>query len=178
MNKRSDDIRSADTIEVRALPAVTAAAPLAEPTKKSDDEKMHIFWRVFGGAILSVTAFAGFTLYNTLTNNIAELRGEAGRVKEEAVALRTRSEDNRREIDSIKERLSKHRLELDAAKKEAAVAADGVKKDAGTATEALRKDLATVEKELLRDLKEVREKIARLEGQQTPIKPVSAGDGK
>ncbi|MCU0705762.1 MAG: histidine kinase [Fimbriiglobus sp.] len=157
MNKRSDDaIRSADTIEVQALPAVVAAHAAVEP-KKSDDEKMHIFWRVFGGAILSVTAFAGFTLYNTLTSNIAELRTENSRLREDAVTFRTRADDNRREIDAMKERLSKYRLELDAAKK-----------DAGTATDAVKKDVTAVEKDLQKALAEVREKVARLEGQQKP----------
>ena len=81
MNKRSDtDVRTNDTAEMQALHAAAVAAPPA--VKKSDDEKMHIFWRVFGGALLSVAAFAGFTLYNTLTNSIAELRGEVSRLNE------------------------------------------------------------------------------------------------
>ena len=167
MNKRSDtDVRANDTAEMQALHAAAAAPPAV---KKSDDEKMHIFWRVFGGALLSVAAFAGFTLYNTLTNSIAELRSEVSRLnevkaeaakKEDVATLRTRADDNRRELDSQKERLTKYRLELDAAKKEQTTATDGVKKD-----------LTATEKELQKALAEVREKLARLEGQQTPMKP-------
>lgn len=169
MNKRvSDDVRSNDTEEMQVLPATAAAASVV--SKKSDDEKVHIFWRVFGGAIISVTAFAGFTLYNSLTTNIAELRAEVTRLneakveaakKEEVTTLRTQSAEYRREIDALKERLSKYRLEMDAAKK-----------DAGTATDGVKRDLTTVEKELQKALAEVREKLARLEGQQTPMKPV------
>lgn len=170
MNKRSDaDVRAAnDTAEMQAL-MTPAAAPAA---RKSDDEKMHIVWRVFGGAILSVTAFAGFTLYNTLTSNIAELRGEVSRLnevkveaakKEDVAALRARAEDNRRELDNQRERLAKYRQELDAANKEQAAGTAGVKKE-----------LTAVEKELQKALAEVREKLARLEGQQqqTPMKAV------
>jgi signal transduction histidine kinase len=156
MSKRSE-FESSDTQEMQALPAAAAAAPT--PTKKSDDEKVHIFWRVFGGAIISVAAFAGFTLYNTLTSNLAELRVENSRLREDVTTFRTRADDNRREIDAMKERLSKYRLEMDAAKK-----------DAGTATEGVRKDVTTVEKELQKALTEVREKLARLEGQQMPMK--------
>jgi hypothetical protein len=171
MNKRSDtDVRNNDTAEMQALGVATAVThPHPMPAKKSDEEKMHIIWRVFGGAIISVAALGGFTLYNTLTSNIAELRAEVSRLnevkaeaakKEDVAALRTRADDNRRELDSQKERLSKYRLEMDAAKKEHAAATDGVKKD-----------LTAVEKDLQKTLAEVREKLARLEGQQTPMKP-------
>lgn len=156
MSKRSE-LESSDTQEMQALPATAAAA--APPVKKSDDEKVHIFWRVFGGAIISVAAFAGFTLYNTLTSNLAELRVENSRLREDVTTFRTRADDNRREIDAMKERLSKYRLEMDAAKK-----------DANTATDGVRKDVTAVEKDLQKALTEVREKLARLEGQQTPMK--------
>lgn len=173
MSKQNDaNVRAAETAEMQAVVTPTVA-PAA---RKSDDEKMHIVWRVFGGAILSVTAFAGFTLYNTLTSSIAELRSEVSRLnevkaevkvesakKEDVAALRTRAEDNRRELDNQRERLAKYRQELDAASKEQAAVTAGVKKD-----------LTTVEKELQKALAEVREKLARLEGQQqqTPMKAV------
>lgn len=169
MNKRSDtDVRNNDTAEMQALAVATAPPPV---TKRGDEEKMHIVWRVFGGAIISATAFAGITLYNTLTSNIAELRAEVSRLnevkaeaakKEDVATLRTRADDNRREIDSMKERLSKYRLEMDAAKK-----------DHGTATDGVRRDLTAVEKDLQKALAEVREKLARLEGQQAPMKPMT-----
>lgn len=169
MNKRSDtDVRTNDTAEMQAL-AVATAATHPVTVKKGDEEKMHVFWRVFGGAILSVAALGAFTLYNTLTSNIAELRAEVSRLneikvdaakKEDVVTLRTRADDNRRELDGQKERLSKYRLEMDASKKEQAAATDGVKRD-----------LTAVEKDLQKALAEVREKLARLEGQQTPLKP-------
>jgi hypothetical protein len=170
MNKRSaTDVRTNDTQEMQALQAATTAAAAPPVPGKSDDEKMHIFWRVFGGAILSVAALAAFTLYNTLTSNIAELRSEVSRLnevkaeaakKEDVAALRTRADDNRRELDSQKERLSKYRTELDAVNKEQSAATAGVKKE-----------LMATEKELQKALAEVREKLARLEGQQTPMKP-------
>jgi len=164
MNKRTDDdVRTTDTAEMQALQVATATAA---PVKKNDDEKISIFWRVFGGAIVSVAALAGFTLYNTISSSISELRSENSRLKEDVTTSRTRADDNRREIDSLKERLTKYRAEMDVAKKEQCVATDGVKKD-----------LTTVEKDLQKALAEVREKVARMEGQQTPMKPV-VNDGK
>ena len=169
MNKRSDtDVQSSDTAEMQALQVATATA--AMPVKKSDDEKMSIFWRVFGGAILSVAALGAFTLYNTLTSNIAELRADVSRLnevkaeaakKEDVAALRAREDENRRELDGQKDRLNKYRQEMDAAKKESC-----------TATDAVKKDLTATEKELQKALAEVREKLARIEGQQTPMKPM------
>lgn len=159
MNKRTDDdVRTTDTAEMQAL-QVAAASPVA--VKKSDEEKVSIFWRVFGGAIISVTAFAGFTLYNTISSSISELRMENSKLKEDVATFRTRADENRREIDSLKERMSKYRTEMDAAKKEQCVLTDGVKKD-----------LTAVEKDLQKALAEVREKVARMEGQQSPMKPV------
>jgi regulator of replication initiation timing len=161
MSKR-DGYDSTDTQEMETLPAATSAAAGSAPAvpRKSDEEKVSLFWRLFGGAVISMACLGGFTLYNTLTSSIAELRAENSRLKEDAAALRTRADDNRREIDSMKERLSKYRLEMDAAKK-----------DAGTATDGVKREVTAVEKELQKALAEVREKLARLEGRQTPMKP-------
>jgi hypothetical protein len=163
MSKR-DGYDSSETQELQAYSTAAAASPAALPARKSDEEKVSLFWRLFGGAVISMAALGGFTLYNTLTSNIAELRAEIGRLnevkvdaakKEDVATLRTRADDNRREIDAMKERLSKYRLELDAARK-----------DAGTSTDAVKKELTAAEKELQKALTEVREKIARLEGQR------------
>lgn len=160
MNKRTgDDVRTTDTAEMQAL---QVAASTGTPVKKSDDEKVSIFWRVFGGAIVSVAALAGFTLYNTISSNISELRMENSRLKDDVATFRTRADDNRREIDSMKERMNKYRAEMDVSKKEQCVVTDGMKKD-----------LTTVEKDLQKALAEVREKVARMEGQQTPMKPMA-----
>lgn len=150
MSKR-DGYESSDTQEMETLPvaATTAAAAAPAPVaRKGDEEKVSLFWRLFGGAVISVAALGGFTLYNTLTSNIAELRTENSRLKEDAAAYRTRADDNRREIDAMKERLNKYRTEMDAAKK----------------------DVTVVEKDLQKALAEVREKVARMEGQQSPMK--------
>lgn len=178
MSKR-DGYDSNETAVVETLRSASNKPETAP--KKHDDEKVSLFWRLFGGTIVSVAALAGITLYNTMNSSIVELRGEVARLnevkvdaakKEDVATLRTRADDNRREIDSMKERLSKYRTELDAAKKESATYTDGVKKEQGAAVEAVKKDLTTLEKDLQKALAETREKLARIEGQQTPMKPV------
>lgn len=172
MSKR-EEYESSDTAVVETLRS--ASRPVE--ARKSDDEKISLFWRVFGGTIISVAALAAITLFNTMNGSIAELRAEVARLnevkvdaakKEDVATLRSKSDDNRRELDGQKERLSKYHQELDV-----------VRKDAGTATDAVKKDLTAVEKELQKAMAEVREKVARLEGQQTPMKSMPpAGEGK
>lgn len=51
-------------------------APKAD---KKDEERISIFWRVFGGTLLSIAALVLITLYNNLTSTISELRAEHNR---------------------------------------------------------------------------------------------------
>jgi uncharacterized protein (DUF3084 family) len=245
MSKRngSGDESNDATLEMEALRNGVSGRyamnePKAEPAAKTDDEKMSLFWRVFGGTIVSMAALAALTLYNTINSGLSELRAEVAKLneakvdaakKDEVSALRTQvaaHAEYRREIDSLKERATKHRAELDEVRKEAAAQLDAVKKEKLTAVDSLKKDLAGVEvlkervagvttdskavkddlmklrqdvdknqahdlerrdrrdsqmkqldetlKEIQKNLLEAREKIARLEGQQTPAKPAVA----
>ena len=156
---------------------------------KGDEDRMSVFWRVFGGTILSIVALAAITLYTTITSNISELRAEVSRLneskaewakKDDVQTLRTQTTTHagyRAEIDSLKERMSKYRVELDESKKESRLASEGIGKNqaADLARQEIRdaqmKKLDETIKELQKALAETREKIARLEGQQTPMKP-------
>ena len=188
MSKRNE-YDSTETAVVETLRSASNKPVEAAP-QKNDEEKMSLFWRVFGGTIISVAALTAITLFNTMNNGISELRAEGSRLKEETAALRARADDNRREIDSLKERLSKYRQEndankrdhsaaTDAVRKEVAATADAVrkeveaaKKESAASTDGVKKDLIALEKDLHKALTDTREKIARLEGQQTPMKPV------
>jgi chromosome segregation ATPase len=184
----------------------------AVPKVKGDEEKVSVFWRIFGGTILSIVALAGITLYNNLTTNIAELRAEVSRLnegkaewakKDDVQSVRTQLTTQagyRGEIDSLKERASKARAESDSLRKEVA-AIEGVKeklialaadfKAVLDETNKIRQELAKNQagdlsrqefrdaqmkklddtvKEIQKALSEAREKIARLEGQQVPMK--------
>ena len=46
------------------------------------EEKLSLFWRVFGGTILSIVALVAITLYQQLTGSIAELRANLAHLSE------------------------------------------------------------------------------------------------
>lgn len=46
------------------------------------DERVSIFWRVFGGTILSIAALVAITLYNNQASSITELRAEVSRLND------------------------------------------------------------------------------------------------
>ena len=86
------------------------------------DEKVSLFWRVFGGTILSIAALIAITLYNNQSSSITELRAEVSRlsearaetVKKEEFNSRTQSmwdrmqqlQEMRVTVTSLKEQLS------------------------------------------------------------------------
>lgn len=141
-----------------------------KPREHQDDEKISIFWRVFGGTILSMVALGAITLYNSISTSIAELRSELNREREARAELVKKDEFNTRasshseriraldglraEFEGMKERTNASAAGLDGLKKELGTTADTVKKDAATleglkerlvALEALKKDLAGLE---------------------------------
>lgn len=54
---------------LRGPQAVEASAPRSE-------ERMPLFWRVFGGTTLSILALVGITIYQQFNNGILDLRRE------------------------------------------------------------------------------------------------------
>lgn len=53
---------------------------VAEPHKS--EEKISVFWRVFGGTILSITALVSIQAYQALASNIHEVRADQNRLRE------------------------------------------------------------------------------------------------
>src|SRR5262245_31920538 len=88
-NNRNDEQHPAFTDSERHL--ILAAETLrsgerpGKPLVKDDksaEEKISLFWRVFGGTILSICALVIITAYQSLANGIHELRGDVGRLRE------------------------------------------------------------------------------------------------
>ncbi len=80
LNGRRDDTPAvAQTL--RAVADAAQAPTDAKPGKK-DDEKLSIFWRVFGGTILSIAALVVITLFNNVTSTLAELRSDLNKANE------------------------------------------------------------------------------------------------
>jgi hypothetical protein len=66
---------AAALVAAEALRAPPGFGPDAPAAPKSDD-RVPIFWRIFGGTILSIAALVCITVYQQFTNGINELRKE------------------------------------------------------------------------------------------------------
>ncbi|MBX9584842.1 MAG: hypothetical protein K2X87_31445 [Gemmataceae bacterium] len=74
-------------VVAETLRAVAAAHQRDAAPAPKDEEKMSVFWRVFGGTILSIAALVSITLYNNLQSGITELRAELAREREATAGL-------------------------------------------------------------------------------------------
>lgn len=127
--------------------------PEPTPAKPSDDEKMSLFWRVFGGTILSIVALVAVTLYNGLTGSITELRGELHRLSEAKADLIKKDEFNGRwtqmwtrvqelaavqvTVTALKEQFTQTCDRLSTAQKEGKDGLDATRTAVGTMREAM-----------------------------------------
>jgi DNA repair exonuclease SbcCD ATPase subunit len=116
-------------------------------TKPDDHGGISVFWRVFGGTIVSIVALVGITLYNSMNTQIAELRGEIRKLNEvrdefikkdefgtrvsstwdRVQLLQTQNNEQnasmrsmRTELDGYKEKFTRCNADIDAAKKDLA----------------------------------------------------------
>jgi septal ring factor EnvC (AmiA/AmiB activator) len=234
--KRADDDSTSDAGRRPDLTAMAFSMRAAEDGRevkgKGDEEKLSVFWRVFGGTILSICALVAVTLYNNTSTTLTELRSAVDRANEARAAavndlrvelakaaearaaaindLRTdmakasearaelvrkdevqtkvttiydriqalQTQNNaqnatltsqKTELDGLKERAAKVGTDLDAARKDFAVALDGLRKDQALTTDALKKDVAAMEgfRERLAtvcgDFKAVRDDVGKLQ---------------
>lgn len=176
-------------LAVETVRSSSRLADDAEPrTRRTDEERMSLFWRVFGGTMVSVAALVGITIYNNLSGTLSELRGEVSRLneakaeaakKDELNTLRTQVAtyaEYRREIDSLKERASKYRTELEEVKKEAGAAVETARKEQGATNDTIKKDVAALEMQKERlagvtaDLKAAREEGQKLRADLDRVK--------
>jgi len=158
-----DDEQTTENTPVLVETARSATAP---PTSGTDEHKISVFWRVFGGTILSIVALVSITLFNSIQSSISELRADAARARE-ALATVVKREDLDRERDSraamakkedvdarvktIYERIRSiegYKGDIEAVKERASaatLAVDALKKDVGASVDALKRDTATLE---------------------------------
>ncbi len=121
---------------------------------KKEEEKIGLFWRVFGGTLLSIVALVAITLYNNLNSGISELRAEIGKLNEARADLvkkddfQSRLTTNyeriqtiqgqnhtqnamltgyRSELDSLKDRVGRLTTDTDAGKKDMAADAKSLR---------------------------------------------------
>lgn len=78
--------RADDTAVVTQALRLGDEFPHPKPPPKTDEERMSLFWRVFGGTILSICALAGITLFNNLSGTLSEMRRDIGQANEARAA--------------------------------------------------------------------------------------------
>ena len=74
----SQVLRAVDEAALHAYPKPPAAT--------SEEQKMSLFWRVFGGTLLSITALVAVTLFNNFSTSLSELRSELVKANEARAA--------------------------------------------------------------------------------------------
>jgi myosin heavy subunit len=162
------------------LAAAETARSASESSAKAegkDDEKISIFWRVFGGTILSIAALVVITVYNSISSSIAELRNELNRerdaraelVKKQDFDARASNQSERiraldglkAEFEGLRERVSAAVAAVEAQKKDTAAGLDGVRKEVCSTADVIKKDAAALEV--------LKERVAALEGVKKDI---------
>lgn len=82
-------------VELQAMRAGFGTVLKPKPEKS---DKIALIWQVFGGTILSIVALAFVTIYNNLTSNISELRGELNRTNTELRSEIARTNEARADL--------------------------------------------------------------------------------
>lgn len=176
-----------------------------EATKaKSPEEGMSLFWRVFGGTLLSIVALVVITLFNNMMSTISELRGDISKLNEYRAELLKKDEFNTRmnttweriqtiqsqenaqnaaltshrtELDGMKERLTRHAADVDAVRKDTVTVLDGVKKDTAAAVDAVKKESAAAVEAVKKDLAAIELLKERLTAVEAIRKDLAAFEG-
>jgi predicted nuclease with TOPRIM domain len=165
LSKRTDqDEESVSRSEVLEMETARSSAESSSGEKpvdkKKDEEHMSLFWRVFGGTILSIVALVVITLYNNITTSISDLRTDLSHEREARADLVKKDDFNARanaqsdriraidgvkiEFEGLKEKLQAQTAAVDAIKKDVAENEDGVKKE-GTALGVLKERVSELE---------------------------------
>jgi hypothetical protein len=122
--------------------------------EKVGDERISVFWRVFGGTILSICALVVITAYQWLANSIHEVRSDVSRLRESSGEYIKNNEFNTRtttlwnrvqELQSANTSVTVLTAKLNAAEQQI------------TGLEVERKETA-------REMQQLRERLAKLEG--------------
>ena len=145
------------------------------------EERISLFWRVFGGTLLSIAALVVITIYNGMSTSISELRTELYRERDARAELikkdefntrttniyeRIRALDNQKaEQEALKERINGNAAMVDALKKDGAAAIEAFKKDFAATNDIVKKDAAALEvlKERITTLEGVKKEIAGID---------------
>ena len=170
----SQSAPDATAVEFQAMRTATHAVG-GQDADRAGEDRFTLFWRVFGGTILSIVALAAVTVYNNLNTSVSELRaelhrinsdlrGEVARANEARADLTRKDEFNSRLTtvwDGIKTTQAQsvaqataataQRGELEAMKERLANL-DGFRKESNLVADAVKKDTAAITDTLKKDV--------------------------
>jgi hypothetical protein len=72
--ERQDDSRVNNAAALATETLRHGSAPHHRKARAKEEEKISVFWRVFGGTLLSIGALVGLTIYNNLSATLTDLR--------------------------------------------------------------------------------------------------------
>lgn len=127
-----------------------AQSEVAKAKPADENGGISVFWRVFGGTIVSIVALVGITLYNSINSQLSELRNEINKLNEARAELVKKDEFGTR-INSTWDRvqlLQTQNNEQNASMRSMRTEIDGFKEKftrCGADIDAAKKDLATLE---------------------------------
>lgn len=154
-----DPNRTDEILAVESARTATQQPPAKAGESKSGEEGLSVFWRVFGGTILSIVALVAITLYNTVNGNINDLRQELSREREARATLAKKDDVDARaktqwdriravegfkaDIEAVKERTTANAAGVDAVRRE--TGGLEVLKERVAQLEVLRKEVAALD---------------------------------
>jgi DNA repair exonuclease SbcCD ATPase subunit len=77
-----DNIPAPIILTTEALRGVPASSQYNSKATKAPEERISVFWRVFGGTLLSIAALVCITLFQQFTNGLSEVRTNLNRLNE------------------------------------------------------------------------------------------------
>lgn len=162
------------------------------PEPKKEEEHVSMFWRIFGGTILSIVALVSITLFNNMSSSLTELRAEVSREREARAELVKKDEFNSRvtaqyermrgldtvkiELEGLKEKVHTNVTAVDGVKRDTTAAVEGVKKDVALGADSLKRDAAALEvlKEKVAALESLKKDVAALEALKEKVTTATA----
>jgi len=148
-------LQSGTLVAAETLRNADSQGLLAAKAPKGE-ERIGVFWRVFGGTLLSIVALVCITVYQQFTSVLNELRSDVNKLNESRGDLVKKEEFNSR-MTSVWTSLK----ELQTAGTVATVG-----KERLTLLEQQLKSSDDERKELTRELQQLRERLAVVEGRQ------------
>jgi septal ring factor EnvC (AmiA/AmiB activator) len=134
--------------------------PSDAPPLRKEDEKISMFWRIFGGSILSIGAMLGVTVYQQMNNTISDLRAAVTHVQESQADV-VKKDDLTGKCTTMWTALTTQSSQAAEARTRQVQLEDQLRAS------------QVAQKELLDKLERLSERMAKLEGEHSVLPPFS-----